>query len=325
MKILTISIAAYNIEKFISKAIESVIEPSVIDKLEVLIENDGSNDKTEEIARKYMDKYPESIKVITKANGGYGSTINNSIKLATGRYFKQLDGDDMFLTTNLPDFISLLESCDADYVMTPFIEFYEGTDHSRIKNPFAGHSNGQYDFDKYEIYENISMHSLCIRTDVLKKMYRQLDTHCLYTDIEFCTYPVINAKSYYIYDKPIYLYRLGDDGQSVSKGSIVRHLDDFMKVLTNVLNFYQTISSDLNGQKRFVMAHAATQLGLGMRYLCYFKYSIKNGKRLKQYIKKMKENYPEIFRESVRRSRFVRALVYSDCLLYPIARLWANR
>lgn len=100
-KILTISIAAYNVEKYIGKTLDSLINDDVMDKIEVLIENDGSTDNTAGIANEYVKNYPNTFKLINKQNGGYGSTINRSIKEAQGKYFKQLDGDDFLDTENL--------------------------------------------------------------------------------------------------------------------------------------------------------------------------------------------------------------------------------
>ena len=98
-KLLTISIAAYNVEKFIKKTLDSLIVDS--DELEVLIVNDGSKDETLKIAKEYEIKYPNIFRAIDKENGGYGSTINTGIIEATGKFFKQLDGDDWFETESI--------------------------------------------------------------------------------------------------------------------------------------------------------------------------------------------------------------------------------
>ena len=75
-KILSVSIASYNVEKFIRKALDSCCVPEIMDRLEVLVVNDGSTDSTLEIAREYEEKYPQTFRVIDKKNGGYGSTVN---------------------------------------------------------------------------------------------------------------------------------------------------------------------------------------------------------------------------------------------------------
>ena len=78
-KILSVSIASYNVEKFIRKALDSCCVPEIMDRLEVLVVNDGSTDCTLEIAREYETQYPQTFRVIDKKNGGYGSTVNASI------------------------------------------------------------------------------------------------------------------------------------------------------------------------------------------------------------------------------------------------------
>ncbi len=52
-KIITFSIAAYNVEKYLKKLLDSIIEETLLNKIEILIINDGSNDKTIEIAKDY--------------------------------------------------------------------------------------------------------------------------------------------------------------------------------------------------------------------------------------------------------------------------------
>ena len=75
-KIVSISIAAYNVENFLDETLSSLYCPDVLDDIEVFIVNDGSKDATADIARKYVDKCPTSFFLIDKTNGGYGSTIN---------------------------------------------------------------------------------------------------------------------------------------------------------------------------------------------------------------------------------------------------------
>ena len=92
-KTLSISIAAYNVEEFLKNTLDSLVAPEIMDDIEVLIIDDGYKDNTAAIVKEFVDKYPNSFKVISKPNGGYGSTINAAIDAANGQYFKTLDGD----------------------------------------------------------------------------------------------------------------------------------------------------------------------------------------------------------------------------------------
>ena len=66
-KILTISVASYNLGSMIEQNLESFCSCQNKQYLEVLVINDGSNDNTEELAKKFEQKYPEVVKVITGA------------------------------------------------------------------------------------------------------------------------------------------------------------------------------------------------------------------------------------------------------------------
>lgn len=98
-----------------------------MDKIEVLIVNDGSTDRTEEIAEKYVRQSSGSIRLINKENGGWGSTLNTAIQAGHGKYFKQLDGDDFYSYENLDDFVLFLEQNDSDIVYSPFVTFDDKT------------------------------------------------------------------------------------------------------------------------------------------------------------------------------------------------------
>ena len=93
-KILTVTIPAYNVEKYMDEVLPTFLEESILNKIEILIVNDGSKDGTSKKGKQYEQQYPAVIRLIDKENGGHGSTINKGIELATGKYFKVVDGDD---------------------------------------------------------------------------------------------------------------------------------------------------------------------------------------------------------------------------------------
>ena len=91
MKLVTICIAAYNAEKYIGKAIESALA-QVYDHIEILICDDCSSDKTEQIAKSYKD---ERIKLQKNAkNLGYLRTFNKLLNSAKGEFICFIDADD---------------------------------------------------------------------------------------------------------------------------------------------------------------------------------------------------------------------------------------
>ena len=75
MKYISFAVPCYNSQEYVAKAIESILPGG--EDVEIVIVNDGSVDRTSAIAREYMEKYPDIIKVVDKENGGHGDAVNS--------------------------------------------------------------------------------------------------------------------------------------------------------------------------------------------------------------------------------------------------------
>ena len=90
-KILSIIVPSYNMEAFLDRSLSSLIVGTpLMERLEVLVVNDGSKDRTSEIAHGYESRIPGTFRVIDKANGHYGSCVNAALAVAEGTYVKVL-------------------------------------------------------------------------------------------------------------------------------------------------------------------------------------------------------------------------------------------
>ena len=95
-KRFSVIICAYNIETYVSKAIESVLNQTFKD-YELILVNDGSKDNTLNILKEYESKNGDRIKVIDNViNLGLSKSRNIAISQANGEYIVHLDGDDLF-------------------------------------------------------------------------------------------------------------------------------------------------------------------------------------------------------------------------------------
>ena len=119
-KVLSISVAAYNAAQDLSRCLDSLVNTSVADFLDIIVVNDGSKDETLALARSYEQRYPDIIRVIDKENGGHGSTINASIPEAMGKYYKIVDSDDWVDKEGLERLVHALMETEADLVLNPF-------------------------------------------------------------------------------------------------------------------------------------------------------------------------------------------------------------
>ena len=75
MKLLTVAIPSYNSQEYMAHAIDTLLCGG--DEIEIIIVNDGSKDRTAEIADEYAKKHPTIIKVIHQENGGHGRDLQD--------------------------------------------------------------------------------------------------------------------------------------------------------------------------------------------------------------------------------------------------------
>jgi glycosyltransferase involved in cell wall biosynthesis len=89
---VSIVVAAYNVEKYINRCLESLAKQT-LKEIEVLVINDGSKDRTESLS-KIFEKSDQRFRVITQENGGLSEARNTGIKKAKAEFIAFLDGDD---------------------------------------------------------------------------------------------------------------------------------------------------------------------------------------------------------------------------------------
>ena len=269
-KVLTISVAAYNVEWCLDETLKSMVVEKVMPYIEVIIVNDGSKDKTLEIANKYHELYPETFIVIDKENGGHGSTINASIEKSTGKYFKIVDGDDWVNQEDFSAFISLLEQCDADVVTTKFVECYTKTGTEILVERNICGDEKKYPIDDFLLRRRFCMHETAVKTELLKACNITVEENCFYVDTEYMLYALTNAKTIVESDLCIYRYRLGEIGQSVSPESRAKRIQDQRTVLNNMLRYneinFQSFSKE---KKKFVYKELNVLIRYILESYCY--------------------------------------------------------
>jgi len=160
MNKVSIIIPVYNAEEHIRRCIESVLLQK-IENYEILIINDGSIDKSEEIIKEYVNKY-DKVKYYSKENSGVADTRNFGIKEATGKYILFLDGDDYIDKNLLADLQKYIDE-DIDLIKFKLKKVdLKGNEIEKIDGPIFNKISGEDGFNK--LYA----------TDVL------LDSPCLY-------------------------------------------------------------------------------------------------------------------------------------------------
>lgn len=118
---VSIIIPVYNIEKYIERCIESIINQSY-SNIEIIVVNDGSTDKSTNICENFKVK-DSRIKIINKINGGLSSARNTGLDAATGEFIMFVDGDDWIDTYCIESCLEVVEN-NTDVVLFPYIREY---------------------------------------------------------------------------------------------------------------------------------------------------------------------------------------------------------
>lgn len=262
MKFLTIVIPSYQVDKYIESTLESFLSPEIIDDIEILVVNDGSTDKTEEISKTYEARYPNSIRVITKENGGHGSTINRGIQEAKGLFFKVVDGDDWVETDGLLQLIQLIKTTDSDMIINPF---FRVNDQNGEKELVSYTEISRYNETSFEEIERKSdryyMHSITYRTAVLQDNNIHIDEKLFYVDMEYILFPIPYIEKVCFMEVPVYNYRIFTAHQSMAKVNIIKRREQHKRVLHSLIKWFSGFKH-LSAEKRNYILHNLAMMAM---------------------------------------------------------------
>lgn len=312
-KVLTVSIAAYNVEQYIEEALESCLVPE-IDLLDIIVVDDGATDGTADKADDYAQEYPQSIRVVRKENGGYGSTVNTSLELARGTYFRLLDGDDWFDKTALSKMLEALSGVDVDLVVSPFNE--RSKDSMRTIEQAERLPDGVHEFLPGSFSWFISMHSMIYRTELLRECGVVLPERRLYTDAIFSAKPLSLVHKLFISHTPIYQYRLDRLGQSMSPESLVKNRFDNYLLMCDLLEMYLD-AEDGTAAKEVLSFWTAEVMAAQLRTLYYLPVSSESREEI-DWLLDFSRACPEIYSACLSRSKWFRLLAQSPKALQPL-------
>ncbi len=119
MAIVSVIIPVYNVEKYISKCLDSCLNQSFSD-IEFICVNDGSTDSSLDILTHYQ-KYDSRIKIIDKQNGGLSSARNAGVAAAIGKYILFVDSDDYISQVTVEKLYENAEKNNSDVVIFDYI------------------------------------------------------------------------------------------------------------------------------------------------------------------------------------------------------------
>ncbi len=236
MKLLSFAVPCYNSEAYMEKCIESLL-PGGKD-VEILIVDDGSSDRTAEIADAYAERYPGIIRAIHQPNGGHGAAVNTGLKNAASIYFKVVDSDDWLDRDSYLRVLKRLRTLIKlntlpDMFLANYVYEKEGSKHKKVMRQKGFPKEKMFGWDDVGHLAKghyILMHSVIYRTQMLHDCGLQLPEHTFYVDNIYVYKPLPYVNNMYYMDVDLYRYYIGREDQSVNEQTMIRRIDQQIRV-----------------------------------------------------------------------------------------------
>ena len=256
-KLLSICVPSYNVERTLDRCLYTLVNHSMAGYMDIMVVNDGSKDHTELIGKAYEERYPGIVRVISKENGGHGSTINTAIGAAKGIYFRVVDGDDWVDSQNLSKLLSQIKdgTIKEDVVSSNYYEInIESAKLSPVIQGFKVDEKRAYSFENLDPEKTyLTLASMQIKTEILRKMRVKLQEHTFYVDVELILFPVPYIHTIRFSERYIYRYARGNAEQSVAIPNMVKRYDHHERVMKRVIAYQKHVSLDA-GQRDYYEA-----------------------------------------------------------------------
>lgn len=225
---VSIIVPVYNVEKYLMKCLESLVNQTLED-IEIIVVNDGSTDNSKEILKDYQKRYPEKIKYLEKENGGLSDARNFGMPHATGEYIAFLDSDDYVELDLYEKMYKKAKEENSDLVECDFIWEYP---QKNVIDTGIIYNNKK----DMLVYARVVAWNKLIKRSLLEEHKIEFPKGLRYEDVEFFykMLPYFNNVSFV--KEPLIHYIQRDS--SISKVQNERTKEIFT-VLDNVINYYK--------------------------------------------------------------------------------------
>lgn len=240
----SVIVPIYKIEKYLKRCIDSVLSQTCKD-FELILVDDGSPDNCPAICDEYASGNPD-IKVIHKKNGGLVSARQAGIKIASGEYVFNLDGDDALLPNALECAKNIIEKTNADIVSFSYREWREGKTKDMVNTVVPEGFYNKEDMVKLvypHLLSDINMDHLfyfvwgkAVRRSLITPHQLNVRTTISLGEDLSCMVPCyLEAESMYMDYTPVYLYTIRGDSLTTSFTTkqlvqLTEVIEDFYKI-----------------------------------------------------------------------------------------------
>lgn len=232
--LLTIIVPAWNAQDYLRRALDPL---KGLERVEVIVVDDGSTDATAAIADEYEQREPTRFRSVHQTNAGHGGAINAGIGLARGAYLKVLDADDWLdipaLARTLVELERLERDGGVDALFTNYVHERAGKSRRTVRFDSVFPAGRVFSWDEtggFSRRQYLMMHAIIYRTEVVRACGLRLPEHTFYVDNLFVVVPLAHVRRLAYLPVELYRYFIGRADQSVSADMMLRRVDQQLRV-----------------------------------------------------------------------------------------------
>ena len=122
---ISVIMGIYNCEKYLAQAVDCILDQTYKD-WELIMCDDGSSDKTYEVAEQYRTRYPDKITLLRNSkNRGLNYTLNKCLKHVNGKYIARMDGDDLCSPDRFEKEVAILDTKKDISIVSSHLEYFD--------------------------------------------------------------------------------------------------------------------------------------------------------------------------------------------------------
>ncbi len=282
---LSVIVPCYNVEEYVRKCVDSIIDNDVRD-IEIILVNDGSKDSTLDILREYEKKY-NYIKVIDKENGGLSDARNAGLKEARGEYVAFIDSDDTINKKMFKDMLDKASNGDYDLITCGVKMIY--SDHSLDVDPGFKNDLIGKDVIKKQMYDFYP--AACNKIYKREKIEGiKFKKGIYYEDVEFIYRLLPNLDSIGYVDGYYYEYLQRDDSITYTYSD---KLYDMINNFDSIFDYYKKNKLFDEYKEELEYVYVRYSFATFIKRLAKCKNKKEFNKGVEYVLDKVKSNFPE--------------------------------
>lgn len=261
-KTLSIVVPSYNVEGCLRRCANSLLNCESTADIDIIIVDDGSTDSTPELADALARQSDGVVRVIHQKNKGHGGAVNTGIAAAHGLYLKIVDADDWLDPTAYAKVLSFLRlqtmnMTPVDMVLTNYVYEKKSEDIQTVINyKHAITPNKVLTWDDLRTFymnQYLLMHAIIYRTEVVRQAGLKLPEHTFYVDFIYAYQPLPYIKTMTYLNVDFYHYFIGRQGQSVAKETMIKRVDQLLRVNSLMVHVTPDASTVSRGLYKYMI------------------------------------------------------------------------